>query len=93
VTILLWTLGLPTVATLLAIAWVVWSTRERGPAETQDSVAAHERFKKAMSKPSGAKPSAPRRGGSAPSAPQPRTAQPLAAEPRRPADTPSRRAS
>jgi len=77
-TILLWTLGLPTVATLLAIAWVTWSTRERGPAQTHESVAAHERFKKAM-----AKPPAPRRSGSAPSAPKPR----------RPADAPSRRAS
>jgi len=82
-TILLWTLGLPTVATLLAIGWVVWSTRERGPAQTQDSVAAHERFKKAM-----AKPPAPRRGGGSPTTPQPRTAQP-----RRTAETSSRRAS
>jgi hypothetical protein len=78
--ILVWTLGLPTVATLLAIAWVSWSTRQRGPAETHESVAAHERFKKAM-----AKPPAPRRGGSG--------ALPAAPRPRRPADTPSRRAS
>jgi hypothetical protein len=76
--ILVWTLGLPTVATLLAIAWVSWSTRPRGPAETHESVAAHERFKKAM-----AKPPAPRRGGRPPAPPKPR----------RPADTPSRRAS
>lgn len=54
-TILLWTLGLPTVATLLAIAWVMWSTRERGPAQTHESVAAHERFKKAMAKPAAPK--------------------------------------
>lgn len=67
--ILVWTLGLPTVATLLAIAWVSWSTRPRGPAETHESVAAHERFKNAMAK----KPPTPRQ--------------------RRPADTPSRRAS
>jgi len=82
-TILLWTLGLPTVATLLAIAWVMWSTRERGPAQTHESLAAHERFKKAMAKQPGTKPPAPRRGGGAPSTPKPR----------RPADTPSRRAS
>ncbi|MDQ1747237.1 MAG: hypothetical protein QOD07_1500 [Frankiaceae bacterium] len=79
----MWTLGLPTVATVLAIAWVAWSTRERGPAQTHESVAAHERFKKAMAKQSGAKPPAPRRAGSVPSAPKPR----------RPADTPTRRAS
>ena len=75
----MWTLGLPTVATLLAIAWVSWSTRDRGPAQTHESVAAHERFKKAM-----AKPPAPRRGGVAGRTPP---------KPRRPADTPSRRAS
>jgi hypothetical protein len=78
--ILVWTLGLPTVATLLAIAWVSWSTRQRGPAETHESVAAHERFKTAM-----AKPPAPRRSGSG--------NPPAAPRPRRPADTPSRRAS
>jgi len=59
--ILVWTLGLPTVATLLAIAWISWSTRERGPAQTHESVAAHERFKKAM-----AKPPAPRRPADTP---------------------------
>ena len=75
--ILVWTLGLPTVATLLAIAWVSWSSRPRGPAETHESLAAHERFKKAM-----AKPPAPRRSTPA-----------KAPSPRRRADTPSRRAS
>jgi len=43
-----WTLGLPTVATALAIGWVHWSTRPRGPVETHESVAAHERFKAAF---------------------------------------------
>jgi hypothetical protein len=87
--ILVWTLGLPTVATLLAIAWISWSTRERGPAQTHESVAAHERFKKAMAKSSaprrGAVPPAPRRGGT--------PSQPTAPRPRRPAETPSQRAS
>ena len=46
--ILVWTLGLPTVATALAIGWVHWSTRPRGPVETHESVAAHERFKAAF---------------------------------------------
>jgi hypothetical protein len=46
--ILVWTLGLPTVATLLAIGWVHWSQRPRGPVETQESVEAYERFKAAF---------------------------------------------
>jgi hypothetical protein len=46
--ILVWTLGLPTVATVLAILWVHWSQRPRGPVETHESVAAHERFKAAF---------------------------------------------
>lgn len=47
--ILVWTLGLPTVATVLAVAWVTWSSRPRGPIETHVSLAEHERFKRAMS--------------------------------------------
>jgi hypothetical protein len=46
--ILVWTLGLPTVATVLAIVWVHWSQRPRGPVETHESVAAYERFKAAF---------------------------------------------
>jgi hypothetical protein len=46
--ILVWTLGLPTVATLLAIVWVHWSQRPRGPVETHESVEAYERFKAAF---------------------------------------------
>lgn len=46
--ILVWTLGLPTIATAVAIGWVHWSTRPRGPVETHESVAAHERFKAAF---------------------------------------------
>jgi hypothetical protein len=51
--ILAWTLGLPTVATALAIGWVHWSTRPRGPVETHESVAQHERFKAALATPVG----------------------------------------
>jgi hypothetical protein len=46
--ILAWTLGLPTVATAMAIVWVHWATRPRGPIETRESVAQHERFKAAL---------------------------------------------
>ena len=46
--ILVWTLGLPTVATLFAIVWVHWAQRPRGPVETHESVAAYERFKAAF---------------------------------------------
>jgi hypothetical protein len=53
--ILVWTLGLPTVATLLAIVWVHWSTRPRGPAETHESLAEHERFKAAFASSSGSR--------------------------------------
>jgi hypothetical protein len=52
-TILAWTLGLPSVATALAIGWVHWSTRPKGPAETHESVAEHERFKAALATPIG----------------------------------------
>ncbi|MDQ1697674.1 MAG: hypothetical protein QOJ03_3027, partial [Frankiaceae bacterium] len=46
--ILAWTLGLPTVATVMAIGWVHWAARPRGPAKALDSVAEHERFNAAM---------------------------------------------
>ena len=46
--ILVWTLGLPTVATALAIVWVHWATRPRGPVAAHESVAQHERFKAAL---------------------------------------------
>ena len=46
--ILAWTLGLPTVATVMAIGWVHWATRPRGPVKAHESVAEHERFKAAM---------------------------------------------
>jgi hypothetical protein len=47
--ILLW-LAAPVAATLAAIGWAHWSTRERGPAETEETVAAYERFRSAMDK-------------------------------------------
>jgi hypothetical protein len=46
--ILAWTLGLPTVATMMAIGWVHWASRPRGPVEVHESVAQHERFKAAL---------------------------------------------
>jgi hypothetical protein len=49
--ILVWTLGFPTVATVLAIIWVMWSSRPRGPAEPHESVAEHERFTRALAAP------------------------------------------
>lgn len=49
--ILVWTLGFPTVATVLAIAWVTWSNRPRGPVEPHESVAEHERFTRALATP------------------------------------------
>jgi hypothetical protein len=55
--ILTWTLGLPTVATLLAIVWVHWASRPRGPVATQESVEQYERFKAAFGS-AGAKPGA-----------------------------------
>ncbi len=47
--ILAW-LGVPVAATLLAIGWAHWASRERGPAETQDTVAQYERFRSAMTR-------------------------------------------
>jgi hypothetical protein len=52
VAILAWTLGLPTVATAMAIGWVHWTARPRGPVAPHESVAAHERFKAALAAPS-----------------------------------------
>lgn len=49
---LVW-LVIPAVATLLAIAWVSWSSRTRGPEETHDSVAAYARFRAALSESTG----------------------------------------
>jgi hypothetical protein len=49
--ILAWTLGPSTVATALAVLWVHWANRPRGPQETHESLAAHERFKAAMTAP------------------------------------------
>lgn len=35
-------------ATLLAMAWVAWSTRTRRPADTHETLEDYERFKEAM---------------------------------------------
>jgi hypothetical protein len=45
--VLAW-LGVPAVATLLAIVWVNWAARPRGPVETEESLAERERFKAAF---------------------------------------------
>ncbi|HVY08565.1 MAG TPA: hypothetical protein VHB18_00265 [Mycobacteriales bacterium] len=45
--VLAW-LGVPAIATLLAIVWVNWSARPRGPVETEQSLAERERFKAAF---------------------------------------------
>jgi hypothetical protein len=48
--VLAW-LGVPAVATLVAIVWVNWAARPRGPVETEQSLAERERFKAAFSRP------------------------------------------
>jgi hypothetical protein len=45
--VLAW-LGVPAVATLVAIVWVNWAARPRGPVETEESLAERERFKAAF---------------------------------------------
>ncbi len=48
--VLAW-LGAPAVATLIAIVWVNWAARPRGPVETEESLAERERFKAAFTRP------------------------------------------
>jgi hypothetical protein len=48
--VLAW-LVVPAVATVLAIVWVNWSARPRGPVETHESLAERERFVAAMGRP------------------------------------------
>ncbi|HVV74675.1 MAG TPA: hypothetical protein VHC43_01470 [Mycobacteriales bacterium] len=50
--VLAW-LGVPAVATLIAIVWVNWAARPRGPVQTEESLAERERFKAAFSRPVG----------------------------------------
>jgi hypothetical protein len=45
--VLAW-LGVPAGATVLAILWVHWASRVRGPVETSESLAERERFKAAF---------------------------------------------
>ncbi|HTW21374.1 MAG TPA: hypothetical protein VME70_14320 [Mycobacteriales bacterium] len=45
--VLAW-LGAPVGATALAILWVQWANRTRGPVETNRSLAERERFKAAL---------------------------------------------
>jgi hypothetical protein len=48
--VLAW-LGIPAGATVIAIIWVNWSSRPKGPIETHQSLAERERFKAAFAKP------------------------------------------
>lgn len=41
-------LAIPVVALLLAVAWVMWASRERPRADTHETVEEHERFKAAF---------------------------------------------
>jgi hypothetical protein len=44
-------LVVPAVATILAILWVQWASRTRGPVDVRESVAERERFVAALSHP------------------------------------------
>ena len=57
---LLWLLPVP-LTTGLTMAWVVWTSRTRGPGAAEDSVHEHERFRAALApvRPAGPPP-APR---------------------------------
>jgi hypothetical protein len=48
--VLAW-LGVPAAATILAIVWVHWASRVRGPVETSESLAERERFVAAFASP------------------------------------------
>jgi hypothetical protein len=48
--VLAW-LVVPAAATILAIVWVHWSSRVRGPVETTESLAERERFVAAFAPP------------------------------------------
>lgn len=44
----LWWLAIPAAATLIAIVYVIWVSRDRGPAPTHRTMAHFERFRRAM---------------------------------------------
>lgn len=46
--VLVW-LAVPLGVTIVAIAWVNWAARPRGPIETHESLAQQERFRAALS--------------------------------------------
>jgi hypothetical protein len=52
--ILAW-LAVPAGVTVLAIAWIQWANRPRGPVETHESMEAHERFTRALAATTGHK--------------------------------------
>lgn len=50
--VLAW-LGAPAVATIVAIVWVNWAARPRGPVEIEQSLAERARFNAAFTPPDG----------------------------------------
>jgi len=50
VSVLLW-LAIPVVALTIAVLWVLWSSRERPRADTHQTLAEHQRFRKAFEPP------------------------------------------
>jgi hypothetical protein len=48
--VLVW-LAVPAAITLIAVGWVNWASRARGPVETSESLAERERFKAALTRP------------------------------------------
>lgn len=68
--VLLWLIPIP-IAAAAAVAWGAWSSRTRRPDEAYDTVAAHDRFRAALSQPS--RPATPQSGHSqvAPAQPAP----------------------
>lgn len=44
----LWWLAIPVAATSIAIAYVIWASRDRGPAPAHRTMARFEKFRRAM---------------------------------------------
>jgi hypothetical protein len=43
--------AIPLIATALAILWAVFAARPKGPADAEQTVAAHQAFREALSRP------------------------------------------